>query len=297
MQITCKRIRDEARDLIEVVLLPGLAVVLPWRVCFLIFKWLSHRRFLYRQSCERALLEATKRGWVADPDAWISNRRLVTLIDHADHYLTRTRSDAWMKRHLAVQGNWPSPNNAALLLTFHWGAGMWALRHAQSSGLKAHMLVAAVNGDHFCGHKIFHLYIKARTRSIALALKRPTVDVSVSLRPVLRGLKAQEQIIAVIDVPADQVSASQTIDILRMKARIPTALLRVAVEQRTPVSLFLTGIRMSDGQRFLRVTELGIYDDLHALIRDVFQVLENAIEEDPPAWHFWSEAERFFSPP
>lgn len=297
MGLTVQRIRTEARDLVEVVLLPGLAAVLPWRVCFWAFKWLSHRRFLYREPCERALAEASKRGWVTDADAWLAARRLVTLADHADHYLTRTRSDAWMKRHLDVDGCWPSPNKASLQLTFHWGAGMWALRHARSSGLNAHMLVAAVNGDHFKGRTVLHHYIKARTKSIALALKRHTVDVSVSLRPVLRALRANEQVIAVIDVPADQVSASQPIDLLGMKARIPTALLRVAVEQGTPVNVFLTGIRMTDGQRFLRIKQLGVYDDLNTLIQDVFQVLENAITEDPVAWHFWSESERFFVTP
>ena len=218
----------------------------------------------------------------------------MTLVDHADHYLTRTRGDIWMKRHLLVEGSWPTPNEASLQLTFHWGAGMWALRHAQSAHLNAHMLVASVNGDHFAGRQIFHKYIKARTASIALALKRPTVDVSISLRPVLKALRANEQVIAVIDVPADQVSASQTVDILGMQARIPTALLRLAVDHGTPVSVFTTGIQMTSGQRCLRITQLGAYDDLDRLVQDVFQLLDEAIAQDSAAWHFWSEAERFF---
>jgi phosphatidylinositol dimannoside acyltransferase len=289
-----QRLRNELRDLVEVGLLPGLAAVLPWRVCFAVFKWLSRRQFLYREPCERALVEAAKRGWAADPQTWIAHRRLVTLVDHSDHYLTRTRSDAWMAKHLNVQGSWPAPSEASLQLTFHWGAGMWALRHAHASGLKAHMLVAGVNGKHFLGHFVLHHYIRARTRSIALALRQPTVDVSVSLRPVLRALRANEQVIAVIDVPADQVSASQTIDLLGMQARIPTALIRVAVEQGTPVNVFLTGIDMSNGRRFLRIQPLGVHDDLNTLIQVVFKVLENAIRDDAAAWHFWSESERFF---
>lgn len=292
-----QRFRREARDFVEVVLLPGLAAVLPWRVCFQIFKGLSHWRFLYREPCERALHEASKRGWVIEPGEWLATRRLVTLVDHADHYLTRTRSDGWMRRNLEVDGAWPPADSAALCLTFHWGAGMWALRHANASGLRGHMLVAPVNGKHFEGRWVLHRYIKARTRSIALALKRPTVDVAASLRPVLRALRAKEQVIAVIDVPADQVKASQAVSLLGMIAKVPTALLRLAVDQATPVSVFLTGIRMTDGKRFLRIYHLGVHDNLDALVRAVFWVLENAIKEDPAAWHFWSESERFFSRP
>ena len=295
MGFSVQRVRREARDFVEVVFLPGLAAMLPWRVCFLIFKGLSHWRFLYREPCERALLEATKRGWVTEPDEWLATRRLVTLVDHSDHYLTRTRSDSWMRRNLEVEGAWPPADSAALCLTFHWGAGMCALRHANASGLKGHMLVATVNGKHFEGHWVLHRYIKARTRSIALALKRPTVDVAGSLRPVLRALRANEQVIAVVDVPADQVSASQAVLLLGMTARVPTALLRLAVDHSTPVSVFLTGIRTTDGKRFLRICQLGVHDDLDALVRAVFGVLESAIQEAPAAWHFWSESERFFT--
>ena len=175
-----QRLRRELSDLLEVVLFPGLAAALPWSLCFRLFKRMSRWKFLYRESCEKALAEAGKRGFAPDPAAWLAQRRLVTLVDHADHYLTRTRSDAWMKRHLSVEGDWPAPDQASLQLTFHWGAGMWALRHAQCAHLKAHMLVASVQGEHFAGREVFHRYIKARTASIALALKRSTVDVSVS---------------------------------------------------------------------------------------------------------------------
>ena len=289
-----KRLRREMVDLLEVVLLPGLAALLPWSFCFWLFKRMSHWKFLYREPCERALAEAGKRGFVLEPTAWLAERRLVTLVDHADHYLTRTRGDTWLARHITVEGSWPEPDKASLQLTFHWGAGMWALRHAQTARLKAHMLVAGVNGNHFAGREIFYRYIKARTKSIALALKRPTVDVSISLRPVLKALRANEQVIAVIDVPADQVSASQTVDILGMHARIPTALLRLAVDHGTPVSVFTTGIQMTNGQRHLRINQLGVYDDLDRLVQDVFKLLEVAIAEDSAAWHFWSESERFF---
>ena len=41
-----QRLRTEARDLIELVLAPGLASVLPWPWCFAIFKRLARVRWL-----------------------------------------------------------------------------------------------------------------------------------------------------------------------------------------------------------------------------------------------------------
>src|SRR5512140_3624237 len=114
------------------------------------------------------------------------------------------------------------------------------------------------------------------------------------MRQALRVLHNEEQLLAVVDVPADQVAASQPVQILGLPARLPTGLLRLAVERKIPVSVYVTGIRMETGQRFLRIRQLGVPKDLDALVATLAADLDRLIREDPPAWHFWSEAERFF---
>jgi hypothetical protein len=288
-----RRLRDELRDLVEVVLLPGLAAVLPWPIAFRIYRRLAATRWLYRDASERALGEAARLGWVADPAEWLRKRKLTTLVDHADHYLSRTRGDGWLSRHVDTEGEWPA-GQAGLGLTFHWGAGMWGLRHAAAHGMKAHMLVASVDKAHFAGRSILHRYIVARTRSIALALRRPYIDVSADMRLVLKALRGDEQVFAVIDVPADQVSTSQAVQVMGLPARLPTALLRLAVDKQVPVFVYVTGFRIEDGQRFVRIRQLGVPADLDTLVREVEAELDRTIQQDAPAWHFWSEAERFF---
>ncbi|MDD0811445.1 hypothetical protein PSQ20_13905 [Curvibacter sp. RS43] len=293
-----QRLRLEFRDLLELVLLPGLAAVLPWAICFRVFKWLAHIPSLYREPCERALEQATQRGWVGqEPGAaarWIWSRRLVTLVDHADFYLGRTRSDAWMRRHLEVEGHWCPPDQAALLCTFHWGAGMWGLRHAHAQGLKPHALVAALNGDHFKGRSVLHWYARARTQAVTDALGQPAMDVSVSLRPAIKALRSNEQVLAAIDVPADQVVSSEVVSLAGMPARVPRGLLRLAVDQKIPVVLYITGLNLDTGRRHLRMRVWGVGDDVSTLAQAVFAELDGLIRQCPPAWHFWSEAPRFF---
>ena len=290
--------RPHLRETLELELLPGLAAVLPWAWCFWVFQRLSARcRWLYRDTCECALREAQVRGWVSPDQAplWLAQRRLVTLIDHADLYLAATRSNRWMQRHLQVQGQWPVAGQAGILATFHWGAGMWGLRHAQQAGLTPHALVAPLNGAHFAGHPVLHRYIQARTAYVAKALGCATLDVSNSLRPAVRALRNNEQVLAAIDVPSDQVAASVPVQIAGMAARVPKALLRLAVEQKVPVTVYLTGINMDTGQRTLRIVPLPVLEDLDALVEAVFIHLTEALHQDSVAWHFWSEAPRFFA--
>lgn len=293
------RVRREARDLIELVLVPGLAAVLPWRWCFAIFKRLARVQWLYGAACTQALAQAQEHGQVASADAvrWLATRRLVTLVDHADHYLAVTRSDGWMQRHLQVQGQWPKLNSPGIFCTFHWGAGMWGLRHAHSVGLQGHALVAAMEGDPFIGRRVLQWYVRARTRSVGRALGRAPLVVSGSLRPVIQALRRNEQVLAAVDVPSDQVDSSVEVSLLGMPVRMPKGLLRLAVAQAVPVTVYVTGLDMRTGQRFLRITPLGVWQDLDALASAVFSHLEAALQQDAAAWHFWGEAPRFFSAP
>ena len=288
------RLRNEGRDLFELVLLPGLAALLPWGLAYRVLRRMALWLRPYEAACQAARACATAHGWVADPPHWLLVRRLVTLVDHADLYLARTRSDAWLARHVEVQGSWPQPGQAGLICTFHWGAGMWGLRHARAGGLRAHALVAPLEGTQFIGRRVLLAYARARTAEVARALGCVPLDTSASLRPALRALRRGDQVLAAIDVPSDQVSASDEVALLGKIARMPRGLLRLAVDQRLPVTVYLTGLRVSDGRRLLRIHQLGVRDNLELLAQEVFGFLDQAIREDTAAWHFWSEADRFF---
>ncbi len=288
------RLHRETRSAIELILLPSLAGLLPWRWSFHIFRWLTRHGRLYEPICTRALVQAQARGVVDDKQAWLARRRLTTLVDHADFYLERTRSDAWMRRHVVVDGAWPPPDQAGMLLTFHWGAGMWALRHAARHGLRPHALAAMPEAAQFAGNTIAYQYSRRRIAAVTRALRQPALDVRASLRPVLRALEAREQVLAVVDVPADQTATSQPVQLCGIDARVPNALFRLAVQRRIPVTVFLSGIDAVNSRRTLRIRQLGVYQDQDALVRDVYAELDRAMAADPAAWHFWSEADRFF---
>jgi hypothetical protein len=289
-------LQQESRDLLELVLVPGLAVFLPWKICYALFKWIAQRGFLYREETARALIQAQALGWAGNALAWASARRLTTLVDHADQYLALTRGDGWLRRHVRTEGEgtWPPQHGASIFCTFHWGAGMWALRHAAAAGVRAHMLVAEPTTAAFQGRTILRRYIVARIGSIARILERSTLDASAAMRHALKALRADEALMAVVDVPADQVAASAPITLVGLPARVPRGLFRLAVDKQLPVTVFLSGFDLADGKRFVRLNTLGVYQDVDLLIRDVFHHLEMAIVENPPAWHFWGEAPRFF---
>jgi lauroyl/myristoyl acyltransferase len=218
------------------------------------------------------------------------------LVDNADFYLSCTRGDRWLERHLITEGNWPAPDQAAILCTFHWGAGMWALRSMGSHGLSAHALVAPHVRANFSGQAVRYHYYAARNRENELALGVRSIEAS-SLRRLMQALNARQQVAVAADVPSDQAAANEPIPIIGLQARVPRALFRIAVESQVPMFVYLTGFRMSDGKRTLKIHPLGTGSAIRPLILQAFALLEQAIAEDPAAWHFWKVAPRFFCEP
>lgn len=291
------RVRHEAQDLFEMVLVPGVAALLPWPVSFRLFRWISRRNWLYRHACDTALAHAAARGWVhGDPAQWKSDCRLIMLIDNADYFLSRFRGDGWMRRHLDVSGEWPAHGQAAILCTFHWGAGMWALRHAGSMGRTPHALVAQHVASNFPGRTVQYTYYGARNRENTRALGTEPIEATGHPRTVLRALRNQEQLMAAVDVPSDQAAASEPVSVLGLSARVPRGLFRIAADTKVPMYAFLTGVRMSDGQRTLHIQRIK-GDDQRELMDNAFSLLDQAIRSNPPAWHFWKVAPRFFDQP
>jgi phosphatidylinositol dimannoside acyltransferase len=289
----------QVRDVVELLLLPALAAVLPWRLCFRVFGWLARWNGLYWDATQRSVEHARSMGWLgADATEWARRRRLVTLIDHADFFLVYTRSSQWLKRYVTVQGQWPTANKAAILCTFHWGANMWAMRHMYQNGMHAHLLHGSLDKVHFKGRPVLHAYLKARAAGGDRELGRTRLNIGTKLRSVLLKIIAdQEQIIGAIDVPADAYRGKQEVTVLGKKGEVPNGLMRLAVEHQVPVALYYTAINFETGQRTLVIKNLGVLTSVDEFAEKAFSELDQMIRDSPPTWHLWSEVPRFFKSP
>ena len=287
--------RVQARDALELWLLPALAALLPWWLGFRLLRALAHWRWLYRRPCEAALRAATAHGMVDDARAWLHEHRLMMLVDHTDLFLARTRSDRWLRRHVDVQGHWQVQGQAALLVTFHWAAGMWAHRHARASGLNPHMLLARPTEGDYAARGVLRRYAQARARTVAQADGRPVIFVPGAMAPLRQAWQRGEQVAVVIDVPPDQVKLTAPQQVLGRRVHMPVGLARLAVQEGRPVTVFTLGFDKRTGRRDLRLYPLGVWDDEQALCARIFGHFEQIVRERPACWHFWSVADRFFA--
>ena len=158
----------------EKVLVPALAAMLPWSSGFRLLSRFAASEDLHPEltndACNGAMFVST----ISDVREWKRRYRLIRLVDDCDMFLVRTRSRAWFRKHVDVDGAWPE-SGPFIAMTFHWGAGLWALHHLRSLGLPAHFLSARIDQPQFQGDWVAHGYARCRNRTVASAGGAPVI--------------------------------------------------------------------------------------------------------------------------
>ena len=155
-------------------------------------------------------------------------------------------------------------------------------------------MVAGLDSPAYQGRPLLMAYARRRVAMVVRETGQPTLDASGSLRAIPQVLRDGDQVLAVVDVPTDELSAAVQVELLDARALMPRGLLRMAVQRQIPMTLYLTGLDTETGARWLRIRPIGVYDDVEALVVRVFGELDEAIRAEPWSWHFWAQAPWFW---
>lgn len=250
---------------------------------------------LFRQETEAALSRRRLVSAEPDAEAWKRAYRLVRLVDHADLFLSLFRGDQWLRKHVDVEGAWPQGNGPVIAITFHWGAGMWALRHMQSQGRNASVLVRGIDRDSFSGGWLRYQMARLRLREVTRASgSRIVLSDKNSLYEMKRKLSSGISIIGLMDVPAGDARHYLSGDLLGRKAHFPRGLLYLAVHGKVPVVVYSMGINRQNGRRTLRIGPPLQFSSEEELLGLLTVQLDELLRLDSPAWHQWGGVQHFF---
>lgn len=290
------RLRQEFKDLVELLLLPGIAIFLPWPLCFRFYRYLSRYSWLYTERTTQALDAARNIISVEDSARWCAAYRLIQLVDHGDLYLSRFRSDRWMRKYLDLTGSgWPK-NSPFLAITFHWGTGLWSLRHLRSQGMVSAFLSFRFDKKTFANRLVAYYYSRLRTREVERVGLSKVIYKGGSVPRMLRTLRQGKSVVALIDVPPGEVGTCLPVQLFQRRAWWPSGLIRLAVSERIPVVAFTVSLDHRTGRRHLNITDPLPAQEQHQLAEALASCFSKAVSQDPPAWHFWWLVQAFFKP-
>jgi len=281
------------KDLLEWFAIPALSAVLPWRTCFSLYRRFAANDQLVENTAT-SFAAAQYHNKASNSASWASEFRLTHIVDRADAILSRFRSNRWLDKHLVVSGDsWPE--GAFVGITYHFGAGLWAIRHLCRHERTASFLSARFDGNFFGDAKLRYAYARFRMREVSRAGHADVIYTGGSVERIRTSLAEGTAVLGLIDVPPSQASGDfGEVEFLGRAARFPLGLLLLARDACVPVALFTASIS-ADGTRRLHIRK--IEGEILAQLRQITNELDRLLDEQPAAWHRWADVSAFFNVP
>lgn len=278
------------RELAEWFLIPALAALLPWPLCFRLLRRLSRARRLLARECADAA-RGYQQCYGQPPDeAWLQHHRLVLLVDRADVFLSATRSDRWLALHLERRGEWPA--GPFFAISFHHGNGLWAMRDMRRCGQRVSFISLRFTINNFDGRRIPYTFARYRFRQVSRAGNAPVIYTGGSTPLIRSTLAGGACVLGLIDVPHGRHRGRIKTRLLAREACLPGEMLRLAEQSRVPVAGYTIYLDWESGRRRLEVVAVPT-GPVETQVHFLAALLDHAIKAQPEAWQLWSVAPAF----
>lgn len=292
----------ELKHLLAHSLLACTVLLLPWSVAYAVLRFATRFGVGQSEFDASALSNMQRLGYGHNQPLTLRQIRLHRLIDLADFYKAKWMTKGWLRRYWRLSGDSlpdPQQHPAVLFVTFHYGAGFWALRYFKQHQLSMAALYRPppepARGERF---NYYFFWWRLRTIFRLTGTKPIRVgDQKSELSALVRRLTQARLPVGVMpDIPT---SAQQAVpaELLQHKIYFASALLRLVVKRNIPIVLYTSVLDLTDGGRNVHLQTLYNYSSVEALAQTLADCLGAAIDKDPTAWHLWPWAHEILKKP
>jgi hypothetical protein len=286
-------VRSSLTTFRDAIFWPAVAACLSWPRGFALLNSIAARDDVLSESTAVAIAGAACVAPVADERDWKRRYRLTRLVDHCDLFLMRTRSRNWFERHVDVEGEWPACG-PFIAMTFHWGAGLWALARMHDSGVPVRFLAARVEKEQLRGDPFAARYARWRLSTVERAGGAPVIYTGGATAAIQKALANGQAVVALYDIPAVTTNRTLRTTVCGRPVALPAGMANLAVESGVPVVAFEMGLDYRTGRRQLRIQPSFISASAQDFADRLAVSLTRLLATDTAAWHFSGLAPQFF---
>jgi drug/metabolite transporter (DMT)-like permease len=278
-----ERLRDH-------VLLPMAFALSPMFLRRRLVAWIRSNPNVFRH--ESAALIANIHTLLPDADAQsaAADLRFTRVADYADMWVSLTRSDAWMAKHVKIDAP-EALTTPALFVTFHYGGGWWLTRYLRAHDKRISIVMQRGPDASNWSERVVLWFGTLRMKAIERVCGAPLIytDWGGAARTVMKTWKQDTSVLGLIDLPPPLVDRTAAVQFLGSTAYFPPSLIELAVRKQLPIHAFIGQWDPVTLQPTLSVTPI-VSNDANQSLQAAVNVLESAIRTRPGAWHAWGEA-------
>ena len=278
-----ERLRDQ-------VLLPMAFALSPMFLRRRLVAWIRGNPNVFRH--ESAALVASIHTLLPDTDAQsaAADLRFTRVADYADMWVSLTRPDAWMAKHVKIDAP-ETLTTPALFVTFHYGGGWWLTRYLRMRGKHISIVMQRGPNAQNWSERVVLWFGTLRMKAIERVCGAPLIytDWGGAARAVMKTWKQDVSVLGLIDLPPPLVDRTAAVQFFGDTAYFPPSLIELAVRKGLPVYAFIGQWDAATLQPRVNVRLLSS-GSTDTLLQEAVGTLESAIRERAGAWHAWGEA-------
>ena len=279
------RLGVEWRDFVELWFWPLLVALLPYRLGVAFARVLARSLSLYEDAAREAIVHWRDVAPGGDERAWLAAYRFAKLVDHADLFWALTRSEAFLLARFAAARAPDATTRPLVLLSFHYGQGLWLMRWLREAGVHPRFLsVPSVREG--ADSTLMFLYGRVRIRVVERLAGAAPIFLGGARRAIEDALAAGQAVYALVDVPTRNAAAQMAnCTVLGRRVTLPVGVIEAAKAANAGAAV-LTARILPDGRRAIDLESIA--DAASLSIDRLGAALTRRLESDSAAWHFWN---------
>ena len=286
-------------DLLHGFALPLVALVLPWRLTFAVYRGLAHLPlFSVRVAMFLAGIRRTRE---VDPGAarhlaW--RHRLYLLLETGDAALAQVRGPRWMRRHLMRIGDFPRGPDSYVAIFFHYGTGLWGIRAMAEHGRPARLVGRPIDSEGLRDRPFMRRYGEWRYDVAARAGRGPIIFWGGARKQIGAALATGQAVLGAVDVPPTETHSLSPVTLLGRPTHFTHGLVEIAAQAGVPLVVFCVGLSEDARERVLEVSApiIAAGRPMVDVMQELATHLDRHIARDPAGWYLWGWLDAFFAP-
>jgi hypothetical protein len=271
------RLRREFSDFAEYWAWPLLVALLPYPMGVALARLLARTLPLYDAAAQAGL--AQYRDACKDNDRrWLVDFRFAQLVDHADLFWALTRSRRFL--HSLMDAPVVSGSGPLLVVSMHYGQGLWLLSWLRSRGMPARFLSMRFDAKAFASTTHYG-YARLRMWMVRRLSGVPPIYTGGAKQEIAATLRRGGAAYGLIDVPVAGGRAASNAVLFQAPIHWPSGLVDCARDEVAEL-LLLTAYCEPGGRRHVEADRIPAAD-----VRTIATIFEKRIRAQPGAWHFW----------
>ncbi len=285
-------------DLLHGFALPLVALVLPWRLAFAVYRWLAN--FPLFSVRVAMFLDGVRRTRTLDAEAarhlaW--RHRLYFLLETGDAALAQVRGPRWMRRHLKRIGDFPHGPDSYVAIFFHYGTGMWGVRAMAEHGRPARLVGRPIDHEGLRNRPFMRRYGEWRYDVAARAGRGPIIFWGGARKQIAAALATGQAVLGAVDVPPTETHLLSPVTLLGRPTHFTHGLVEIAAQANVPLVVFCVGLSDDARERFLEVSDpiVAAGRPMAEVMQELATHLDRYLARDPAGWYLWGWLDAFFA--